>query len=62
MVQVDSTSDPGLGRIVGRIEHILSGETAGFESAEALVHFIAQAVSKGGGPTCSAPKLRGEQP
>jgi len=48
VVQVDDAAD-GTGRLDGRVEHLMSGRAATFDSAAALLAFIAE-VLRGGSP------------
>jgi len=45
VVQVDETADPAAGRLDGRVEHVVSGKSAPFGSAGALLEFIAEALA-----------------
>jgi len=42
-------SDVAQGRIAGRVEHVVSGQTTHFASLEELLAFIAQVLTQGPG-------------
>jgi hypothetical protein len=44
VVQVDDSADPAGGRLDGRVEHVVSGKSAAFDSAGALLAFITEAL------------------
>jgi len=44
VVQVSDEADLNEGRLDGRVEHVLSGQSAHFDSAEDLVRFITTAL------------------
>ena len=44
VVQFRAETDPAHGRIVGRIEHVVSQETAPFHSWEEMQAFVAQVL------------------
>jgi hypothetical protein len=45
VVQLRAHPDPGADLIVGRVEHIASGDAARFGSAEALIAFITKVLA-----------------
>jgi hypothetical protein len=52
-------SDVAQGRLAGRVEHVVSGQSAHFASVEELLAFIARVLATGRAPPHRAPK-RGE--
>jgi hypothetical protein len=53
VVQVDDAADPATGRLDGRVEHLVSGRSAAFDSGSALLAFIASARRLSAKPTRS---------
>jgi hypothetical protein len=52
-------SDVAQGRLAGRVEHVVSGQSAHFTSLEELLAFIARVLATGRAPPHQGPK-RGE--
>ena len=52
-------SDVAHGRLAGRVEHVVSGQSAHFASLEELLAFIARVLATGRAPPQQGPK-RGE--
>ena len=51
VVQFRAETDVAAGHLVGRVEHVVSGQAATFQSLEGLLAFIAQLLAeRGGGP------------
>jgi hypothetical protein len=48
VVQLYAGTDPRHGALTGRIEHVRSGHATFFESAEALLTFMTEAISGAG--------------
>ena|SRR5438105_3048000 len=44
VLQLDPGADPGAGRFAGRAEHVASGRTTRFASAEELLVFVARVL------------------
>jgi hypothetical protein len=44
VVQIHAEADTAQGEVRGRVEHIVSGQVAHFETVEALVQFIMQVL------------------
>jgi hypothetical protein len=44
VVQFDSHTDVARGHLAGRVEHVVSGQAADFQSLETLLAFITQAL------------------
>lgn len=47
VVQLRSQSDPSAGLFVGRVEHVASGDSARFSSAEGLLAFMTRVLAPG---------------
>jgi hypothetical protein len=51
VVQLRAETDVAAGRLVGRVEHVVSGQTATFQTLEGLLAFFAQMLAeRGEGP------------
>jgi hypothetical protein len=59
VVHLRVNSDVAQGRLAGRVEHVVSGQSAHFASLEELLAFIAQTLATGRAPPHRGPK-RGE--
>jgi hypothetical protein len=46
VIKFSSDTNPEEGRFVGRVEHVASGKTTRFESADALVSFLNDTLNK----------------
>jgi hypothetical protein len=46
VVQFREGTDPGRGRIIGRVEHVVSGQATRFQSLEELLTFMAQVLAR----------------
>ncbi len=46
VVQLSTDSLPEEDRLMGRIEHVVSGKTLNFQSCEELLRFLAQVIGK----------------
>jgi hypothetical protein len=44
VAQFDTHTDLARGHLAGRVEHVVSGQAAGFQSLEMLLGFIAQVL------------------
>lgn len=47
VLQLRSDADPGRGIVRGRVEHIVSGDAAPFESVDDLCGFVRRALKSG---------------
>jgi hypothetical protein len=51
VVQLRAETDVAAGRLVGRVEHVVSGQAATFQTLEGLLAFLAQILAeRGAGP------------
>jgi hypothetical protein len=46
VVQFDACTDVARGHLAGRVEHVVPGQAADFQSLETLLGFIAQVLRK----------------
>jgi hypothetical protein len=53
VVQLSSDADPGHGRLVGRVEHVDSGRSTRFASAEEMNAFFARVLCEAEEPQSS---------
>jgi hypothetical protein len=51
VVQFHAETDVAAGRMTGRVEHVVSGQTTAFQTLEDLLAFIARVLAeRGAGP------------
>ncbi len=59
VIQFSADTDAARDRFVGRVEHIVTGQAAHFETREALVAFLAQVlIAVRAADTCDTPGPR----
>jgi hypothetical protein len=56
VVQVAVEADVALGRWVGRVEHVVSGEARHFQTLDDLLGFMAQVLTGGSPPPLARPE------
>jgi hypothetical protein len=56
VVHLRVNSDVAQGQLAGRVEHVVSGQSAHFASLEELLAFIAQTLATGRAPPHQGPK------
>ena len=49
VVQLRAETDVAAGRLVGRVEHVVSGQAATFQTLEGLLAFLAQMLAERAG-------------
>jgi hypothetical protein len=48
VVEFDADADVQAGRVIGRVEHVVSGRATSFQSQERLLAFMAQVLRESG--------------
>ena len=49
VVQLRAETDIGAGRVIGRVEHVVSGEATRFQSVDQLLGFLARMLARSPG-------------
>jgi hypothetical protein len=59
VIQFHAAADIGAGHIIGRVEHVVSGQATRFESLHALLAFMARVLGTIGTPSQDSARHKG---